>query len=81
MKYAAHKCSLPFEKLPLRQSLAAIYWQFTFIFKISLSLHSQPENVSEEERCDAQLNIPLCGMCSSQSLTAKANAPLMFRSR
>ncbi len=42
---------------------------------------SHLEHVSEAEKCDAQLNIPFVGVHSSQSLTAKANAPLMFRSR
>ncbi len=36
--------------------------------------------MSEAERCDAQLNVPLCVRRSAQSLAAKANAPLMFRS-
>ncbi len=38
------------------------------------------EHVSEAERCDAQLDIPLCrrALRSIQSLPAKANGPLMF---
>ncbi len=44
---------------------------------MNVSKYHQPEHVSEAERCDAQLNIPLC-VCAHM---AKANAPLMIRSR
>ncbi len=55
-----------------------IYILYVYVSNQIQQNKMQPEHVSESE----QFNIPLC-VCvrSAQSFTAKANAPLMFRSR
>ncbi len=63
--------------MSLEQTYGKIHILYVYVSNQIQQNKMQPEHVSEAKR----FNIPLC-VCvrSSQSFTAKTNAPLMFRS-
>ncbi len=59
-----------------------IYILYVYVSSQIQQNNMQPEHVSEAERCDAQLNIPLC-VCALHSVVhgqrkRSANVPLML---